>query len=313
MKKLAKQLIEHVREDWDPVLYGLTALWIAILVIANYGFDAFVAVDQDARAVWRILPFVGFYGIPYAVVLGLLFARGRVDTTTPGLWRALAVGLFVVSLADWFPYHRDVAAYFPGPLRVWVSAVAWNLKSTLCWFTPILAYWLAFDRRHDRTCYGITLKGFDAGPYLLCIGILVPLALWASFQPSFLQQYPTYRPGQAEVYLGVSAWWTVIPYELVYGFDFSFVELYFRGFLVIGLARWLGRSAVLPMVAMYAALHFGKPFAETIGSIIGGYILGVFAYNSRSIAGGIILHLSLAWTMEAAAFVQHSLQGTVVR
>lgn len=309
MKKLAKQLIDHVREDWDPVVYAFTAVWLGFLLIANYSWGWFDGLDANARPVWRILPYFAFYGIPYGVVLAVLALRGRVDTTVPGLGRMLFVALFVVSLADWFPYHTDVASLVAPELRRYSYAVSWNLKSTLCWFTPIFAYWLWFDRTTDRTCYGITVKGFDARPYALCMAILVPLAFWASFQPAFLVQYPTYKPGTAEAYLGVSAWWTVLPYELVYGFDFSFVELYFRGFLVIGVARWLGRSAVLPMVAMYAVLHFGKPFPETIGSIVGGYILGVFAYNSRSIAGGILLHLGLAWTMELMAFLQHALKG----
>ena len=308
MKKLAQQLLNHLREDFDPVVYGGTALWLVVLLVANYHFDLFRGLDQGARPLWRILPFAAFYGIPYAVVLGLLALRGRVDTSQPGLVRTLAVGLFVVSLADWFPYHQDLAPLFVPELRTWVTSIAWNLKSTLCWFSPLFLYWWLYDRREDPTCYGITTRGFDARPYALAMCVLVPLAFWASFQPAFLAQYPTYRPGRAEAWLGVSPWVTVLPYELVYGFDFSFVELYFRGFLVIGLARWLGRSAVLPMVATYAVLHFGKPFPETIGSIVGGYILGVFAYESRSIAGGILLHLGLAWTMETMAFLQHALR-----
>lgn len=277
--------------------------------MAHYHLDLFAGLEQNARPVWRVLPFLAFYGVPYGVVLALLGLRGRIDTSTPGLGRMLVVGLLIVSVTDWFPYHRDVAPYFAPELRQWITSLAWNLKSTVCWFTPMFLYWWVYDRKHDPTCYGVTLKGFDAKPYALSMSILVPLAFWASFQPAFLVQYPTYKPGRAEVYLGVSEWVTVLPYELVYGFDFSFVELYFRGFLVIGLARWLGRSAVLPMVAMYAVLHFGKPLPETIGSIVGGYILGVFAYNSRSIAGGILLHLGLAWTMEAMAFLQHALKG----
>lgn len=311
MKKLALQLIEHVREDWDPVVYVLTGLWIALLCVLNYQFDAFSGLDVGARPLWRVFPYVAFYGIPWGFVLVLLALRGRLDLSTPGFGRFTFVALMVVALADWFPYHRDVAALFPRALQVWTTAIAWNLKSTFCWFTPILLFWWFLDRSASPSCYGITLKGFDRSPYLWCLLILVPLAFWASFQPAFLAQYPTYRPGTAEAWLGVPTWATVLPYELVYGFDFSFVELYFRGFLVIGMARWLGRSAVLPMVAMYAVLHFGKPFPETLGSIVGGYILGVFAYNSRSIAGGILLHLGLAWSMELTAYAQHLWRGTM--
>jgi membrane protease YdiL (CAAX protease family) len=84
------------------------------------------------------------------------------------------------------------------------------------------------------------------------------------------------------------------------------VELAFRGFLVIGMARWLGTRAVLPMAVMYCVLHFGKPMGEAIASFFGGYILGVLALRSRSIWGGVVVHLGLAWMMEFAAYLQRT-------
>ena len=58
------------------------------------------------------------------------------------------------------------------------------------------------------------------------------------------------------------------------------------------------------MVVCYASLHFGKPLGETIGSIFGGYILGVLALQTRSIWGGIIVHVGVAWLMDLAALLQ---------
>ena len=49
-----------------------------------------------------------FYAVPWLAVLGLLIARGRLDTTEPGFWRHAAVALGVVAFVDWFPYHVDV-------------------------------------------------------------------------------------------------------------------------------------------------------------------------------------------------------------
>lgn len=316
MKKLALQLVAFARQDFDPVVYGGTALWLAALLTANYAFDAFTFLDGGGRSPARIPLYMAFYGVPWLVVFLLQRARGRIDLSqhpsgAVGFWRMALAGLLIVSFTDWFPFHHDVVAWFPREMHPWARDVAWNLKSTLCWFTPMLLFWLAFDRREDRTLYGWTLRGFDLRPYLLCLGVILPLVVWASFQPDFLRTYPTYRPGSTEAYLGVHPLVTVLPYELVYGFDFAFVELFFRGFLVIGLARWLGPNAVLPMVAMYAVLHFGKPLPETLGSIVGGWILGVFALTSRSIAGGILLHLGLAWSMEATAFAQHIWAGRI--
>jgi membrane protease YdiL (CAAX protease family) len=84
------------------------------------------------------------------------------------------------------------------------------------------------------------------------------------------------------------------------------IELLFRGFMVIGMASVLGRAAVVPMVVTYCFLHFGKPAGEAVSSIFGGFILGVIAYETRSIWGGIIIHVGIAWAMELAAYWQKS-------
>ena len=73
--------------------------------------------------------------------------------------------------------------------------------------------------------------------------------------------------------------------------------------MVVGLSRYLGKNAILPMVACYAFLHFGKPMWETIGSVFGGFGLGVLAYESKNIYGGLIVHLGVAWGMEFSAFI----------
>ena len=80
-------------------------------------------------------------------------------------------------------------------------------------------------------------------------------------------------------------------------------EFFFRGMLVIGMAKILGKASVFPMVAMYVFIHLGKPMGEAISSSMGGFILGVIAYYSRNIWGGVCIHLGIAWLMEIAAFV----------
>ena len=58
------------------------------------------------------------------------------------------------------------------------------------------------------------------------------------------------------------------------------------------------------MITVYCFLHFGKPMGEAISSIFGGYILGILAYESRNIYGGLIAHLGVAWGMEYLAYLQ---------
>jgi hypothetical protein len=57
------------------------------------------------------------------------------------------------------------------------------------------------------------------------------------------------------------------------------------------------------MITVYCFLHFGKPAGEAISSIFGGYILGILAFRSRNIYGGLIAHLGVAWGMDWLAFL----------
>ena len=112
-----------------------------------------------------------------------------------------------------------------------------------------------------------------------------------------------YKTSGAHIHLGVPEWVTAATYEIAYGLDFITVEYLFRGFMVIGMMSVLGRGSVLSMAVIYCFLHFGKPAGEAISSIVGGYILGVVAYETQSIWGGIIVHMGIAWMMEAIAFL----------
>jgi membrane protease YdiL (CAAX protease family) len=113
-----------------------------------------------------------------------------------------------------------------------------------------------------------------------------------------------YKTSGAHDFLQVPEWVTVAGYEIAYALDFITVEFLFRGFMVIGLMSMIGRGAVLMMAVTYCFLHFGKPPVEAISSIFGGYILGVIAYETKSIWGGIVIHVGIALSMEIAAYIQ---------
>jgi hypothetical protein len=54
-------------------------------------------------------------------------------------------------------------------------------------------------------------------------------------------------------------------------------------------------------------VHFGKPFGETIAAIFAGLILGTLSLKSRSIVLGIIIHYSVAITMDIFALYREGL------
>ena len=153
------------------------------------------------------------------------------------------------------------------------------------------------------------MNGAKIRPYLWMIIFMLPLIYLASFQSDFLHTYPTYNDYHEYRFLAVPQWVTAGVYELCYGFDFLSVELFFRGFMVIALSKFVGRDAILPMVVTYCVLHFGKPYGETVSSVFGGYLLGVFAFYSRNIYGGIAIHMGIAVLMDIAAYLQVYMLG----
>jgi membrane protease YdiL (CAAX protease family) len=55
-------------------------------------------------------------------------------------------------------------------------------------------------------------------------------------------------------------------------------------------------------------IHYGKPLPETLGAIGAGVILGTLAMRTRSIWGGVLIHIGVAITMDMLA-----LRGLPVR
>ena len=188
-------------------------------------------------------------------------------------------------------------------VRNWQHACYSNLASFITIIVPL--YVLYFCVKYFKPeLYGLKLNGARIKPYFWLILFMLPLIYLASFQPDFLETYPSYTDHYEYKILQTDQWVTAGAFELCYGFDFLSVELFFRGFMVIALSRFVGKDAILPMVTLYCFLHFGKPAGEAISSIFGGYILGILAYSSRNIYGGLIAHLGVAWGMEYMAWLQ---------
>ena len=172
-----------------------------------------------------------------------------------------------------------------------------NLISLFSIIIPCSILYIVIKTFHPEM-YGLRLNGANIKHYLGLILIMVPIVWIASMGDDFLLYYKTKSFKSSSIPQNIK----LIVYELCYGFDFLSVELLFRGFMVVALSKFVGKDAILPMVACYAFLHFGKPMMETIGSVFGGFALGVLAYKSRNIYGGLIVHLGVAWGMEIAAF-----------
>jgi hypothetical protein len=184
--------------------------------------------------------------------------------------------------------------------RYWNTLLYWPARLVVLLF--LLALCKSISRDRDGF-WGLRARHFHPKPYLLMLLIMVPLIAAASTQPDFLLAYPKLKtviplPGGAD-----PGWFYQLLFELSYGSDFFSIEIFFRGFLILGFMKWIGKDAILPMACFYCTIHFGKPLAECISSYFGGLLLGVVSYHTRSIYGGLIAHLGIAWLMEAGGYV----------
>lgn len=138
--------------------------------------------------------------------------------------------------------------------------------------------------------------------YAALVAIVLPVAYIASTTPAFLRTYPKYA-GAGDSLTQLLLW------EVAYGFQFLMLEFFFRGFLIFALARYIGSLAIFVMIVPYAMIHFGKPLAECLGSILAGITLGALALRTRSIWGGVAVHCAIAWAMDLFAIYQRGKLG----
>jgi len=133
--------------------------------------------------------------------------------------------------------------------------------------------------------------------YVLLAAPIILFAIIASFGDEFSTHYPFYDDAHR-------SWFDLLAWECIYILQFVAVEFFFRGYLVNGLKRQFGSLSIAVMCLPYLMLHFPKLWPESFGAILFGFFLGVLALMSRSIWGGVMVHVSIALTMDIAALIQ---------
>jgi len=107
--------------------------------------------------------------------------------------------------------------------------------------------------------------------------------------------YPFYRGAYRASIQEIFIW------ETAYLAQFVALEFFFRGFLVLGLERSMGRLAVWVAAIPYCMIHYHKPPLEAFAAIAAGIILGELAQRTRTIMGGAIIHMGVALSMDMLA------------
>jgi hypothetical protein len=305
LKRIWKYLQQHVRADFNVKHYGFVFIFLTAALFINYTFNFDDLVLKSQTGFTKFIYYFLFYAFSYYVPLLTVSRSGDKNFFRKKLfWIKSIVGIAVLSLDSSAFFLRDlITTWFEFGLQLWAYKVIINLMGVITVLLPLYVMYLRYDKSQSHY-YGLSPKRFDTSPYFQMLLIMLPLLTAASFLPSFMKQYPMYRVSDAHILLQVPEWVTVLIYEFAYGLDFITVELLFRGFFVIGMIQIMGRHSVLAMAVMYCFLHTGKPLGEAISSVFGGYVLGVVAFETRSVWGGVIVHVGIAWMMEIIGFGQ---------
>ena len=317
--------LRHYLHQQSSKSFLLTFLFVAFLVILNYTFGIERRILALRPWYFSLGGFFVFYGGVLAIAWGFQVwsGRGREPEGHDDAVMAMEMdergrlhsrkGWWLLCLAPLFfaakMIHWDLSPLLPpGGSPAWghYTLVILQLPAKLlllilvlygCWKTGLL------EGRSPWEAVGLTGRQFDARPYFSLLLLLVPVIALASTQHDFLQVYPKIKNISDLDNVAHPVWPWKLLYELSYGSDFLSIELFFRGLLVIGLARYAGTDVILPMAAFYCTIHFGKPLGECISSFFGGLVLGVLALRTRSILGGLMVHLGLAWMMEIGGWL----------
>jgi len=304
MKEIIGFIKAYYHEVNKPVLVCCT-VFMAIFVWLNYQHLLEYRLISHSR-----LPVPDFLGhfliyfiaflIPYLV---FSFRKIKSAIEDPGFVTCLIIGPLIFACKVGMDTYINISGNNQWDIY-WNSIIYWPMR------LMVLVALLGISKmlfHKEENFYGLSSKKFNIRPYLLMLLIMIPLIVAASTQPDFLASYPKIKmaslPADAD-----PVWFYKLLFELSYGTDFFSVEIFFRGFLVIGFMKWVGKEAILPMACFYCTIHFGKPLGECISSYFGGILLGIVSYNTRSIYGGLIVHLGIAWLMEIGGYIGNQLK-----
>lgn len=284
--------------------------WITLLLLSAAGVyvNYFGGLKQWLRSLEGIQAFTGYFML-YGLFTGIgylahsIFNKDTRFWKQPGFILLLTAGLAIFAFRSSFHEHLYWIEHLSGSEQASVNRLTFSDLFRLCYLViPVTVIWLIADRK-TQPLYGLTAHAPHWKTYFLLLACMIPLVLLASTQSDFLAVYP-----RVDKLIRLDApVWKLWLYELCYGLDFFSIELFFRGFMIMAFTRYVGVNAVLPVACFYLAIHFGKPMGEAISSFFGGTILGLIAWQTRSIYGGLIVHVGIAWMMEAGGSAGHYL------
>jgi membrane protease YdiL (CAAX protease family) len=253
------------------------------------------AAWEDARQ-WRVPLLVMAYTAVALTLAEYVFLSGSFVRNFPDLTLEYAPGVYY---GTWSRVPPDTEAPWWGPLLPW----AWWIGGTFAlWVAG--AWALARMLGFRAGALGLKFEGLWSKLWIYAILLIIVLVgvFWASTREGFTNTYPFVKPRYCERW----SWTLLLIWWAIYGAQFFAVEFFFRGFMLFTLEKRFGLGAIPAMVVPYCMIHYHKPLPEALGAIIAGFVLGWLALKTRSIWGGVLIHVSVAISMDALSLWQQN-------
>lgn len=303
MKKFLFSVFDFVKKDFHAGLYLSVFLFTSTLILIEYIYFPYDKLTNKYNLEFKVY-FINFFWFFFSYGITLLiikiFRKNEIKINLELFFKVfVAILILSVYISYFGQYGIDIK--IPYPEKFYFYQVFDNFSGLVTIVIPLSLIWYFLDKESVPDFYGLRFYGIRLFP----LGILILTVVAISFIGSFFKDVSKYYPILERTYykifaneLGVSKVFTAIGFEIAYMFDFFIIELFFRGFMILGLIKLLGRNSILPVSVLYVVIHFGKPLPETISSFFGAYFLGIIAFEEKHIWWGVILHCLLALAME---------------
>lgn len=306
--ELLREIGKFIKADFHFASYIYTLLFTALFIYLNYSLGFYRNIMKESYfngTSMFVFPlfYLFFY---FGVAIPTLVLRKEFKILKSSKFYSKTIFFILLyGLSIGFYAHKSLqinSLFFEE--NAYIIRILSQLKSIMFYFVPLFVFKHLYDKKIEGI-YGLTKKTNHIKGYFSLYLLLLPFIILISFSSDFQIAYPQFKPWFYEGIFGSPKWLYTFIFDVCYAADFVMTELMFRGALVIGMIAILGRKAVLPMVAMYCAIHFGKPLGETISSVFGGFMLGALAYQTRHIWGGVIVHILIALSMEIMGLIHY--------
>ncbi|MCE2772764.1 MAG: CPBP family intramembrane metalloprotease [Bacteroidetes bacterium] len=287
--------------------YFLILLVITLTLVyfqEQFRFAAVVSKSGNQSDLQFIINWL-FYAAAFIGSLLLLipFSTNKKPFHQRGLWLTAIFAVSAFAFRIYFYQHQNWLQDFntTPEFRFWMKCIN-NVIRVFTLGLPVIVFWYFMDR-NTQPLYGFSTKQLKPKGYLITLLIFSAVVAIAAVEPSFQKFYPLAEKVLCAAQITENQTAYTLLFESCYGVDFVTTEFFFRGFLILAFTKYLGKQIILPAAFFYVCAHLGKPPAEAISSLFGGILLSVWVIESKSIWGGVIIHLGIAWMMELFGYL----------